>query len=239
MKIVTRAEWGAKPFTCSEALPPVDTLVVHYTASDADEQAAHANCAARVKGIQAFHMSSTPSDPTKPWCDIAYNFLVCKHGYIFEGRGWDRKSGATGDANSHTIAFCFLGDDTSGKDDVTFDGRSAFGQLMRTASSRLSGSQVAKGHRDFMSTTCPGDELYAWVKTGRWKTIGIARFRAELWALKKDEAGELRPALLSHSDSVPNTEAAKTLRRFTAAKSLRVVALTAARRRPQIRGVRV
>ena len=112
MKLVDRSEWGARPPSCTSDLPPIDALVVHYTASGADEKADHANCAGRVKGIQSFHMSPSPSDPTKPWCDIAYNFLFCKHGFVFEGRGWKNKSGATGADNSHTIAVCFLGDDT-------------------------------------------------------------------------------------------------------------------------------
>ncbi|MFB7411448.1 hypothetical protein ACFCZ2_30140 [Streptomyces sp. NPDC056202] len=41
----------------------------------------HADCAAQVRGIQAFHMDSNG------WSDIAYSHLACVHGYLFQGRG--------------------------------------------------------------------------------------------------------------------------------------------------------
>lgn len=169
MNLVTRSAWGAKPFTCSNPLPKIDTVVVHYTAANSDEQADHANCAGRVRAIQRFHMSPSASDPSKPWCDIAYNFLVCKHGFVFEGRGWARKSGATGAANSHSIAVCFLGDDTKDRDDVTDAGRKALGEWIRAARAKLNPRAAVKGHRDFMATACPGDELYAWIQSGGWR----------------------------------------------------------------------
>lgn len=143
-------------------LSVIDTEYVHYSAADADEQSDHANCARRVKGIQDFHQN------TRGWNDIAYNFLFCKHGYVFEGRGWDVHSAATGNDNSHSVAICFLGDDSEGRDDVTSAGRDALVEFSHAAWLRYDGIEVA-GHRDAMSTDCPGDQLYGFIHSRAFK----------------------------------------------------------------------
>jgi hypothetical protein len=211
-------------------MPRVDALVVHYSASGADEQTNHANCAARVRGIQNYHMNG------KIPCDIAYNFLFCKHGYVFVGRGWYRKAGATGAANSHTIAVCFLGDDTAGADDVTYDGREALGEWLRAASARFNTTKV-DGHRDYMQTSCPGDELYGWISTSAWKTIGIKRVRFELWARRRDAAGKWQPYLVQKSIAVPLANAGARSLAFETRTLARRAALAARNRRPTTRRV--
>ena len=160
MKLVTRSAWGARPPVRVTKLPTaqLDTIVFHYTAADADEQADHNNCARRVKGVQNFHMDA------RGWNDIAYNYLVCKHGYVFEGRGFGVYSAATGKDNNHTIAVCFLGDDTRNRDDVTMAGRVALQDAANMIVIRANKTLRFKGHRDFSATTCPGDEIYAFIK---------------------------------------------------------------------------
>lgn len=228
MKLVTRSGWKARGPKCSEPVPAIDALVVHYSASNADELADHANCAGRVRAIQNYHMDS------RDYCDIAYNFLFCKHGYIFEGRGWARKAGATGAANSHTVAVCFLGDDTAGRDDVTRAGRVAVADWLRAAEKHYPGAQAVKGHRDFMPTSCPGNELYNWVRTGAWRTLGLPRYRYELWARKKG-----KPALLVKSASFLPENAEGRAKKFLARVSARYAVLLATGRRPRIRKVEV
>jgi len=139
-------------------------LVIHYSAANADEQSDHRNCARRVRAIQNYHMTASPSDPTKPWSDIAYSWLFCKHGYIYRGRGIAAKSAATGPANSYTVAACFLGDDTVCRDDVTPAGRGAILEIRDFVERNAPNFQSVKCHRDFMQTTCPGDELTRFVR---------------------------------------------------------------------------
>jgi N-acetylmuramoyl-L-alanine amidase len=172
MKLVTREEWGANHPTSVTKLSPsaIDAMVVHYTASDADEQSDHANCAKRVKGIQIYHMTPGGHDPSMPWSDIAYNFLFCKHGYIFEGRGWNVRSAATGAANSHTQAICFLGDDSVARDDVTDAGRAALVDFAQAYEKRYNNTNF-KGHKDYMSTGCPGNDLYIFVHSAKFKKM--------------------------------------------------------------------
>lgn len=179
---VHRAAWGAEPPRDRPTVllaSRVDTVVYHYTAADADEQADHANCSRRVKGIQTFHQN------TRGWNDIAYNFLVCKHGYSYEGRGLENKSSATGADNDHTLAVCFLGDDTAGRDDITSPGRAGLVEITRWIRQRRPAARYLKGHRDFMSTSCPGDEIYAYIHSKTFARQLAVDDAARLAALRK------------------------------------------------------
>lgn len=159
--LVTRKQWGARPAAQKTALDrkQVKGIAVHYSASNADEQSDHRNCASRVRGIQSYHMA------TKGWNDIAYNFLVCKHGYIYVGRGWFNRSAAQGTnaGNSEYLAVCFLGDDTKGRDDVTAEGRAAYLRVFKRFKVWYRRTAVLKPHSAFTSTSCPGDELRRWI----------------------------------------------------------------------------
>ncbi len=156
--IVTRAEWGARePRSKTEIGPGVRGIAVHYSAAAPDEQDHHRNCAGRVRGIQNFHMDA----PDHHWNDIAYNFLVCRHGFLFVGRGWGVRSAAQGtnDGNQKFHAVCFLGNDRDGRDDVTDLGRTAFEHVFRIGKLRYSRAREIRPHSFFHSTKCPGDEL--------------------------------------------------------------------------------
>lgn len=165
MKLVKRSEWRARPPRSVTALVPaqVKGAAVHYTAMHEDRVFDHDDCAARVRGIQRFHMG-----PSRGWADIAYNFLVCQHGYVFEGRGFGVRSAGQGtDAgNDGYHAVCFLGADKEGRDDVTAAGREALGAILRACP----GGDV-KPHGWFTNTPCPGAELRGYVETGAWRIV--------------------------------------------------------------------
>ncbi len=167
MKLVRRRAWGAVPPTATTPLPASAArgLAVHYSAMAADEQDDHANCAGRVRGIQRFHMSPSPDDPTKPWFDIAYNQLFCRHGYVFEGRGFGLRSAAQGtrEGNHRYFAVCFLGNDRARRDDLTDEGRQALRDLVAAYRRRYPRATRLRPHSDFVATACPGDELRAFI----------------------------------------------------------------------------
>ena len=165
MDVVTRKQWGAKPPKAITPLPPerVRHLIVHYSGMNSDEQDDHRNCAGRMRGIQRFHMESDQLTPGGA-SDIAYNWLVCRHGAIFKGRGWRRRSAATGPANDHSVAVCFLGNDSQGRKDATPQARRAIREVLAFCQRNAPNFQAVRGHRDFMATACPGDELYAFVQ---------------------------------------------------------------------------
>jgi N-acetyl-anhydromuramyl-L-alanine amidase AmpD len=132
-------------------------VAVHYSGMNADEQRLHVNCAARVRGIQRYHMEENG------WLDIAYNHVFCRHGFVFVGRGFGVRSAANGtkQANDHYFAICFLGDDSVGRADVTPDARRALQQLIAEYRRRYPKARDVRPHSDFFTTACPGDELRA------------------------------------------------------------------------------
>jgi N-acetylmuramoyl-L-alanine amidase len=171
MRLVTRQQWGARPPRSVVRLPrsAIDTTVFHYSGADADEQADHANCAGRVRGIQRDHMD------TQGWLDIAYSFLVCVHGYVFAGRGYGVRTAATGPANGHPLAVCFLGNDSAGRADVTPAARQAHVEIVRAINERYGRVLRYAGHRDLVATACPGNELYRYIRSPEFAQAGAPR----------------------------------------------------------------
>lgn len=163
--LVTRRQWGARPprAIVRQSASAVRFLVVHYSAMLADAQDDHAKCGPRVLAIQRYHMTSDQLTPGGA-SDIGYTWLVCRHGFVFKGRGWGRRPAATGGANSYTVAACFLGGDRANRRDVTPAAREAYRELVRFCRRNGPNLEGVRGHRDFMQTTCPGAELYRFCK---------------------------------------------------------------------------
>jgi hypothetical protein len=87
--------------------------------------------------------------------------LVCRHGYVFVGRGFGARTAANGTtaANDHYFAICFLGDDSVGRADVTQEARRVLRQLIADYRRRYPKARQVRPHSDFIATQCPGDEL--------------------------------------------------------------------------------
>lgn len=157
--IVTRAEWGAKassgPMNVFGAI--IDGVALHYEGPhmgvfDHDE------CAAKIRGIQDFHMN------TRGWSDIAYNFIVCPHGIIYEGRGTAHGSAANGttESNAKYMAICGL---WGQNDAFTELGRRAMKAAIGYCQAHRAGTRV-RPHSDFFQTSCPGDPIRQWIAAG-------------------------------------------------------------------------
>src|SRR6266496_2949555 len=87
MQLITRAQWGARPRGNGSITPFTPRGVcVHWECEGWAWSWDHSTCDDKVRNIQAYHMD------VKGWSDIAYNFLACPHGYVFEGRGLNRRS---------------------------------------------------------------------------------------------------------------------------------------------------
>src|SRR5688572_21786255 len=94
--ICERGCWNARNPQCSiSSMAALNRAVVHHTASSGHYSTGGLNeSKGNVRGTQNYHMDSNG------WCDIAYHFLVDKHGNIFEGRAhsadsdWGRPQGA-------------------------------------------------------------------------------------------------------------------------------------------------
>ena len=172
--IVTRRQWGADNSLGDACFSPrfgttFKMVFVHHTVNSNDYT--RAESAAIVRGIYAYHTQS------RGWCDIGYNFLVDRYGTIYEGRaGGIRKSvrGAhAGDYNVDTTGVSLIG-----SFETTTPTRAMKGGLVSLIAWRLGtayrgaygGAMVEgkhfgriAGHRDAMSTACPGQRVYDWL----------------------------------------------------------------------------
>lgn len=164
MNLVTRAEWGARPAAGRTGLntKQLRGMGVHYSAGLGERRDDHAFCDDVVRGIQNFHLDG------QRWDDIAYSFLTCLHGYVYEGRGWGVRTAANGTnaANDQYHAVCFLGGDVANRDDVTDAGRLAIFSVIAEGKRRYPKAWEVRPHSDFKATSCPGNELREWMRAG-------------------------------------------------------------------------
>jgi hypothetical protein len=159
--LVTRAQWGARARKVgTTGIDPTEGVTIHYEGGGWPFPWDHSTCDDKVRNMQADHMDN------RGWSDIAYNYLGCPHNYLYEGRGYDRRSSANGYESANATSFAVQGiwGDASGKppDDL----KRAIHYGIEILRSKGGASDKLHGHRDWKSTSCPGDYLYAWVKQG-------------------------------------------------------------------------
>ncbi|KOX16578.1 MULTISPECIES: peptidoglycan-binding protein [unclassified Streptomyces] len=174
MKFVSRAQWGARPSRYALAyIGSTRGVKIHYEGSPVPASLArpenHGQCAGRVRAIQASHLANREED----YSDIAYSAMVCPHGYVYEGRGAHRRTGANGSAalNTGHYAVCaMVGDEgLTTPTDAQLDGlRDAIEWLREDGDA---GNEI-RGHKDGYATACPGPALYAWVQRGAPRPSG-------------------------------------------------------------------
>ena len=179
-----RDVWGAdlppKGDVLTEAPEDVRFLLVHHSASpneySADESIGY---------LRSFYRYHTSSE--KGWPDIAYNFLVDRHGQIFEGRQGSIDSPVRGDATGGSQGFalltCFIGDhrDVTPTEEAqaamvallawlggTYQIETKPGATVEFVSrgsnlhpeGKLVTTPTITGHRTMSRTTCPGDRAF-------------------------------------------------------------------------------
>ncbi|HEX5596102.1 MAG TPA: N-acetylmuramoyl-L-alanine amidase [Micromonosporaceae bacterium] len=164
IRLVTRAQWGARDYR----RPNGATLYsgkrrgvkLHYLGTAYTDRP-HTQCAAYVRQLQAQHMDGNG------WSDIGYSFVVCTHGYVYEGRGLKRRNSANGNTtlNNQDYAVCLLvgSSGLTKPTDAQLDG--ARDAIDYCRSEGPAGPWLG-GHRDGYATSCPGDPVYAWAKAG-------------------------------------------------------------------------
>lgn len=193
--IVSRAQWGARqPTTCDTPIYGTTMgAVIHHTAGSNSYTAAESP--GIVRGIQAYHMDA------KGWCDIGYNFLVDRYGTIFEGRagGIDKQVRAAHsgnfDVNLNTVGIALMGEFSA-----TSVPKAAKGSLVKLVAWRFALAGIPakgtfstggitlnriSGHRNVISTECPGDAAYSWI-------IGTGGLRDQVASALS--SGQLPPA---------------------------------------------
>lgn len=155
MDIVTRKEWGARtpdprPFPTTSWSSRTG-FVVHYSAADDDQT---------VRSIQNYQMD------TNGWRDIGYNFLVDKYGKVYEGAQgtWYAIGAHVANHNTANIGVCAIGKDSQ----ITDNHKRAIRWLYDECNRRAEKTLAKRYHSGMAgaSTSCPGDNLRAWVRNG-------------------------------------------------------------------------
>lgn len=152
MKLVSRQESGLRPPRSTPSAANQSGVTFHWNGPGMGSHD-HSECAGLVRGIQRYHMDSNG------WNDIAYNWLVCEHGYVFVGRGpntYNAANGTThGNATSHA---CMV---MTGSGEALTSGHRAG---MRDIAAHVGGA--LRVHSDWVGTECPGDEIREYVRAG-------------------------------------------------------------------------
>jgi hypothetical protein len=159
MRITQRAAfgWGASAATPAN---PTLGLVIHYDGSNQGlARKLHGACVTYWQQTRRFHMG-----PGRGWADIGYSFGVCPHGEVLEGRGLGRYQAAqgttAGNANWYSATLM------SGPDEPPTAAQIDAVRQLRAWLMSKGVAGAVRGHRDFVSTTCPGDVLYRMVRDG-------------------------------------------------------------------------
>ena len=172
-RLFSRADWNAEPFRGTPSplnRPDYEEMTLHHTAgfsavtlSEGLEQ---------VRRIQDFHQNG------RGWSDIGYHFLMDQEGRLYQGRPFLNPAvpfengpplvlGAhVGGNNTGNIGVSLMGcyHPPAGNDCADRMTEAAVDSLITTyafLSERYSvDPDLLAGHRDFSSTSCPGDNNY-------------------------------------------------------------------------------
>ncbi len=186
-RVVSRAGWRADESLNKhepEYTSDIQALFVHHTAGTNSYSCA--DSPKIIRGIHAYHVRS------KHWNDVGYNFLVDRCGTLFEGRAGGVTLPVLGahtmGFNSRSAGIAVLGDyagrgvPPSVKAVIAqvaayklgmYGNRTGGTVTMTSAGSNKyrSGAQVRlnriSGHRDAVSTECPGNTLYSQLRSIR------------------------------------------------------------------------
>jgi len=161
MKWISRSDLGWPASAAPEQLT-AKGVKIHYEGTHVSCET-HADCVALVKQIRKAHLANTKEN----YSDIAYNLLVCQHGYVFEGRGKRKRTGASGNQDLNKAHYAVMGLLGNSGDVKPTD---AMVSGLKDAIAYLRGygaGKEIKGHRDGYATACPGEPLYALVKGGK------------------------------------------------------------------------
>ncbi|MFD6275846.1 peptidoglycan-binding protein [Streptomyces sp. NPDC060209] len=169
MKLVTRAQLGW-PASAAPSQSSTKGVKVHYegTAVSTKLLADHDACIDEWKNIRRSHLANTAEN----YSDVAYNYAACAHGYLLEGRGLKKRTGANGNQALNQAHYAILG--LVGSSGLTEPNDAMLGAIrdgIDLLRKNGAGTEV-KGHRDGYATACPGGPLYAWVQKGAPRPAG-------------------------------------------------------------------
>jgi hypothetical protein len=193
MKFISRKDLGWPPSAAPMKTRPTKGVKIHYEGTYSPVRD-HSYCKGYWTGIRNSHLANKQEG----YSDVAYSFAVCRHGYVLEGRGFGRRTGANGNQtlNADHDAVCVLygtNDKSVDKEVVT-----AVREVIQDLRDHGTGKEI-KGHRDGYATACPGEPLYALVKSGAFEPNQKEEeddlpTPKDVWSYKNERQGETSDA---------------------------------------------
>jgi N-acetylmuramoyl-L-alanine amidase/Putative peptidoglycan binding domain len=164
--IVGCATWGArspaKPITLLDTRPV--KIIVHHTASPNSSDLSQAHAFSLARSIQNNHLGP------RGFIDTGQHFTISRGGFTLEGRHRSVEA-LTGRTRHVVSAHCTgqnnvaIGIENEGTYSTESPPSALYAALVELCSTICSGfglrPYLIYGHRDFQSTDCPGDQLYA------------------------------------------------------------------------------
>jgi hypothetical protein len=164
--IASCATWGARQpsSTLTQLTNNPNKILIHHTASPNSTDYTQAHAYSLARSIQDYHMDHNG------WSDTGQNFTVSRGGYVMEGRHYSLSKLSAG-SGFVTSAHCpgqntqAVGIENEGTYTSTTPPQALWDKLVDLCAYicsqyNISSSQIY-GHRDFVSTECPGDQFYA------------------------------------------------------------------------------
>lgn len=155
-KIISRKQWGARAATNPVRVAPSRrrTFVVHYDGGHPTSRTG----ADVPKGIQDHHQRGNG------WSDGGYNFVIDQDGNIYEMRGWDIVGAHAGRAGN--VEGIGVQVHIGGSQEPSAKALTSLRWLYAEANKRFGRTLAVRGHKDYMSTECPGGPLSRVVASG-------------------------------------------------------------------------
>lgn len=201
METITREQWGAAPPT-GVLYPwglgtPIGGVVHWIGVPDLDVNGDQEYWSRKLRGIQRYEQTQ------QNYTDIAYSMLFDPQGRIYEGRGWNWRSGANGSSqyNRSHLSFCYCAGPGV---PLTAAAKTALSKLDAEARRRFATYRELTTHRRVRPspTACPGAELGYYVeeefKPGvpsepvppvSWRTANVSDLKSSLVNISLDANG--------------------------------------------------
>ena len=157
-KYVSRKDLGWPTTSGGNSADPKSGLVIHYDSSNQNLAGkSHSACIDYWQWCRRFHTG------TRGWADVGYSLMGCAHGYVLEGRGPRREQAAQPGGNRTHYSITLA---TGPGDTITEDQINAVREARKWLMDDYGNAGTVLGHRDFISTSCPGDRAYQMVTDG-------------------------------------------------------------------------
>ncbi|KAB2352427.1 peptidoglycan recognition protein family protein [Actinomadura rudentiformis] len=165
-RVYTRADWKARPPKAVATVLPQgpDHIVVHHTASQNSTDYSLEHAFGLSRAIQNFHMDDNG------WDDTGQQLTISRGGFLMEGRNRSLEAIAarqhvrgaqTLGHNDHTIGIENEGTYLTERPTKRLWWKLAYTCAWLCDTYDLDPYEAIVGHRDYVATACPGDELYA------------------------------------------------------------------------------